>query len=200
MGASAIFGMLAGIYHWYPKMFGRLMNKPLGYIHFWLTFISAYLVFFPMHFMGLAGVPRRYFAFSLLPEYGVWLDVNILITVAALIGGAAQLIFIYNFFTSIFIGERAGANPWKANTLEWSTPEERIHGNWDGPIPTVYRGPYEYSHPDREEDYWPQHWPSEEKAKEVVTSPVTGKPKEKETPGVLNFWGLLRSWFKPGIA
>lgn len=200
MGASAIFGMLAGIYHWYPKMFGRLMNKPLGYIHFWLTFISSYLVFFPMHFMGLAGVPRRYFAFSLLPEYGVWLDVNILITVAALIGGAAQLIFIYNFFTSIFIGEKAGANPWKANTLEWSTPEERIHGNWDGPIPTVYRGPYEYSHPDREEDYWPQHWPSEEKAEEVATSPVTGKPKELETPDVLNFWGLLRSWSKPNIA
>jgi cytochrome c oxidase subunit 1 len=200
MGASAIFGMLAGIYHWFPKMFGRLMNKPLGYIHFWLTFASSYLVFFPMHFMGLAGVPRRYFAFSLLPEYGVWMDVNVLITIAAIIGGVAQLVFIYNFFTSIFIGEKSDGNPWKANTLEWSTPVERIHGNWPGEIPTVYRGPYEYSHPDREEDYWPQHWPNEETEEQVITSPVTGKPDKKETPEVVNFWGLLRSWFKPGVA
>jgi cytochrome c oxidase subunit 1 len=120
MGCAAIFGMLAGIYHWYPKMFGRMMNKPLGYIHFWLTFASAYLVFFPMHFMGLAGVPRRYYAFTLLPEYGVWFDVNVLMTLAAIVGGIAQLIFLYNFFTSIFNGKKAGANPWQANTLEWT--------------------------------------------------------------------------------
>ena len=147
MGCAAIFGMLAGIYHWFPKMFGRLMNKPLGYIHFWFTFISAYLVFFPMHFMGLAGVPRRYYAFTLLPEYGVWFDVNVIMTLAAILGGIAQIIFLYNFFSSIFIGKRAGTNPWQANTLEWTTPEERIHGNWPGEIPTVYRWAYDYSNP-----------------------------------------------------
>jgi cytochrome c oxidase subunit 1 len=116
MGSAAIFGMLAGIYHWFPKMYGRMMNNTLGYLHFWLTFAAAYLVFFPMHFMGIAGVPRRYYQFSLLPEFGIWMDVNVLITIAAIIGGAAQLLFIYNFFGSIFRGKKASENPWKSNT------------------------------------------------------------------------------------
>lgn len=159
MGSAAIFGMFSGIYHWFPKMFGRMMNNTLGSIHFWLTFASAYMVFFPMHFMGLAGVPRRYYQFSLIPEFGIWVNVNIFITVSAFLGGLAQLLFLYNFFYSIFKGKPATQNPWESNTLEWSTGVKHVHGNWDGPIPAVYRGPHEYSRPDRELDYFPQHDP-----------------------------------------
>jgi len=157
MGSAAIFGMFSGIYHWFPKMFGRMMNNTLGSIHFWLTFASAYMVFFPMHFMGLAGVPRRYYQFSLIPEFGIWMNVNIFITVAAILGGVAQILFLYNFFRSIFKGKPATQNPWESNTIEWSTHVKHLHGNWPGAIPSVYRGPHEYSRPDRELDYFPQH-------------------------------------------
>ena len=174
MGSAAIFGMFAGIYHWFPKMFGRMMNNTLGYFHFWFTFISAYLVFFPMHFMGLAGVPRRYYQFTLLKEFDVWMDVNKLITVAAILGGIAQLFFLWNFFYSIFKGKKSTQNPWESNTLEWSTPVEHLHGNWPGEIPTVYRGPHEYSRPDRELDYFPQHLPDE-------TAPVTAPQEGEQT-------------------
>ncbi len=174
MGSAAIFGMFAGIYHWFPKMFGRMMNNTLGYFHFWFTFISAYLVFFPMHFMGLAGVPRRYYQFTLLKEFDVWMDVNKLITVAAIMGGVAQLFFLWNFFYSIFKGKKSTQNPWESNTLEWSTPIEHLHGNWPGEIPTVYRGPHEYSRPDRELDYFPQHLPDE-------TAPVTAPQEGEQT-------------------
>jgi len=174
MGSAAIFGMFAGIYHWFPKMFGRMMNNTLGYFHFWFTFISAYLVFFPMHFMGLAGVPRRYYQFTLLKEFDVWMDVNKLITVAAIVGGIAQLFFLWNFFYSIFKGKKSTQNPWESNTLEWSTPVEHLHGNWPGEIPTVYRGPHEYSRPDRELDYFPQHIPDE-------TAPVTAPQEGEQT-------------------
>jgi len=174
MGSAAIFGMFAGIYHWFPKMFGRMMNNTLGYFHFWFTFISAYLVFFPMHFMGLAGVPRRYYQFTLVKEFDVWMDVNKLITVAAIMGGFAQLFFLWNFFYSIFKGKKASQNPWESNTLEWSTPVEHLHGNWPGEIPTVYRGPHEYSRPDRELDYFPQYLPDE-------TAPVTAPQEGEQT-------------------
>jgi len=174
MGSAAIFGMFAGIYHWFPKMFGRMMNNTLGYFHFWFTFISAYLVFFPMHFMGLAGVPRRYYQFTLVKEFDVWMDVNKLITIAAIMGGVAQLFFLWNFFYSIFKGKKATQNPWESNTLEWSTPVEHLHGNWPGEIPTVYRGPHEYSRPDREQDYFPQHIPDE-------TAPVTAVQDGEQT-------------------
>ena len=185
MGSAAIFGMFAGIYHWFPKMFGRMMNNTLGYFHFWFTFISAYLVFFPMHFMGLAGVPRRYYQFTLLKEFEVWADVNVMITMAAMLGGIAQLFFLFNFFYSIFKGKRAEQNPWQSNTLEWSTPVEHLHGNWPGEIPTVYRGPYEYSRPDREEDFFPQYIPDEKApetaAQEGVIEPVETKTEEVES-------------------
>lgn len=183
MGSASIFGMFAGIYHWFPKMFGRMMNKTLGYFHFWLTFASAYVVFFPMHFMGLAGVPRRYYEFTLVPEFGIWMDVNVVITIAAIVGGLAQLLFIYNFFKSAVAGERAEQNPWKANTLEWTTPVKGIHGNWAGPLPVVYRGPYEYSVPGREEDFYPQHIPGDDDISEVKTAPSTVNPDiEVDTP------------------
>jgi|TARA_B110000037_G_scaffold43530_1_gene53572 cytochrome c oxidase subunit 1 len=159
MGVSAIYGMLAGIYHWFPKMFGRMMNKTLGYWHFWITAIAAYGVFFPMHFVGLAGLPRRYYTNTSFPYFNDLADINIVITIFALVGGAAQIIFLSNFFFSIYKGKKAVQNPWKANTLEWTTPVEHIHGNWPGEIPTVHRWPYDYSKPGQEEDWVAQNIP-----------------------------------------
>ncbi|MBL7900883.1 MAG: cbb3-type cytochrome c oxidase subunit I [Bacteroidia bacterium] len=180
MGSSAIFGMFAGIYHWFPRMYGRMLNNVLGYFHFWITFICAYLVFFPMHFMGLAGVPRRYYMFTLVKDFDVWMDVNKLITIAAIIGGAAQLLFLYNFFYSIFRGKKSEQNPWQSNSLEWSAPVKHIHGNWPGEIPTVYRGPYEYSRPDREEDFFPQYIPDEGQETGTGAPSKTPAPEHKE--------------------
>ena len=192
MGSSAIFGMFAGIYHWFPRMFGRMMNKTLGYFHFWLTFITAYLVFFPMHFMGLAGVPRRYYQFTLLPEFEVWADVNVLITVAALVAGATQLLFIYNFFYSIFKGPVSEQNPWQSNTLEWSSPVKHIHGNWPGAIPEVYRGPYEYARPDREEDFFPQYVPDETAPEVYEPNTVKPVPQKEEEPSAVFFSAIKK--------
>ncbi|PZX94020.1 cytochrome c oxidase subunit I [Flavobacterium aquariorum] len=162
MGISALYGMFAGIYHWYPKMFGRMLNKNLGYVHFWVTAICAYGVFFPMHFIGLAGLPRRYYTNTNFPLFDDLQNVNVLITTFALIGGAFQLVFLYNFFSSIFYGKKAVQNPWKSNTLEWTTPVEHIHGNWPGEIPHVHRWPYDYSNPAHEEDFVPQTVPMKE--------------------------------------
>lgn len=159
MGSAAIFGMLAGVYHYFPKMFGRLMSSKLGYLHFWITFICAYLVFFPLHFLGLDGVPRRYYAFTEFEFMQKWVTVNILVTWSAIIAALAQVAFLFNFFYSIFKGKVSSQNPWGANTLEWTTPVERIHGNWPGEIPTVYRWPYDYSKPGAEEDFIPQTVP-----------------------------------------
>ena len=135
MGLSAIFGMFAGVYHWFPKMYGRMMNKSMGYAHFWLTFITAYGVFFPMHFLGMAGLPRRYYSNTAFPMFDNLADINVLITYFAIIGGIAQLIFIFNFFYSIWRGPKASQNPWRANSLEWTTPVEHLHGNWPGDVP-----------------------------------------------------------------
>ena len=159
MGSAAIFGMLAGVYHWFPKMFGRLMNEKLGYLHFWITFICAYLVFFPLHFLGLDGVPRRYYAFTEFEFMNKWLTVNVFVTWAAIIAALAQVAFLFNFFHSIFKGKKSTQNPWEANTLEWTTPVEHLHGNWPGEIPTVYRWPYDYSKPGAEHDFIPQTVP-----------------------------------------
>jgi cytochrome c oxidase subunit 1 len=159
MGSAAIFGMMSGIYHWYPKMFGRMLNNTLGYLHFWLTLISAYCVFFPMHFMGLAGVPRRYYANTAYDQFDVFVDMNQFVTIAAIVGGAAQILFLVNFFGSIYRGKRAPQNPWHSNTLEWTAPVEHLHGNWPGDIPYVYRWPYDYSKPGAELDYIPQNVP-----------------------------------------
>ncbi|NPE46508.1 cytochrome c oxidase subunit I [Sphingobacterium sp. arapr2] len=159
MGSASIFGMLCGVYHWYPKMFGRMMNTKLGYLHFWLTFIGAYLVFFPMHFMGIDGVPRRYYAFTEFAFMAKWVSVNQLVTWAAIIAALGQVAFLWNFFYSIFFGKKAPQNPWHSNTLEWTTPVEHIHGNWPGEIPTVHRWPYDYSKPGHDEDFIPQDVP-----------------------------------------
>jgi cytochrome c oxidase subunit 1 len=153
MGVSAIFGMLAGVYHWYPKLFLRQMNKKLGYIHFTLTFISAYGVFYPMHFLGLAGVPRRYYDNTAFPMFDNLVDINVLITMFAILAAIAQIFFLFNFFYSMFRGPKAEQNPWDSNTLEWTTPMANIHGNWPGPLPEVHRWPYDYSKPGVEADF-----------------------------------------------
>ncbi|MGO4772103.1 cbb3-type cytochrome c oxidase subunit I [Flavobacterium sp. W22_SRS_FK3] len=162
MGISALYGMFGGIYHWFPKMYGRMLNKNLGYIHFWVTAVCAYGVFFPMHFIGLAGLPRRYYTNTNFPLFDDLQNVNVLITTFALVGGAFQLVFLYNFFSSIFYGKKAIQNPWKSTTLEWTTPVEHIHGNWPGEIPHVYRWPYDYSNPNHDVDFVPQNVPMKE--------------------------------------
>jgi cytochrome c oxidase subunit 1 len=173
MGSAAFFGMLAGIYHWFPKMFGRMMNSTLGSIHFWLTFVGVYLVFFPMHYIGIAGFPRRYYSWTNFETFSGFTDLNMLVSAAAIITLAAQFIFLFNFFYSIFRGRIAPANPWHSNTLEWTTPRNPGHGNWVGDIPSVYRWPYDYSKPGSKEDYIPQHIPYSE-------TPESNLPSENE--------------------
>jgi cytochrome c oxidase subunit I len=167
MGLSAVLGMFAGVYHWFPKMFGRMMNLRLGYAHFWVTIVGAYGVFFPMHFVGLAGAPRRYYDYSAYGEFDtnaldMIMDLNIIITFFAILSAIGQLLFLFNFFYSIFRGPKAPQNPWRSNTLEWTTPVEHVHGNWPGELPTVYRWPYDYSKPGAEEDFIPQIVPLSE--------------------------------------
>lgn len=159
MGSSAILGMFAGVYHWFPKMYGRMLNKKLGYIHFWLTLIGLYGTFFPMHFIGLAGVPRRYYANTAYDGFNNLVDINHVITLFAIVGGLAQIIFLFNFYYSIRHGKKATQNPWKANTLEWTTPVEHLHGNWPGAIPEVHRWPYDYGKPGAKDDFIPQTVP-----------------------------------------
>jgi cytochrome c oxidase subunit 1 len=162
MGVSAILGMLAGVYHWFPKLFLRHMNKNLGYLHFWITFISAYGVFFPMHFIGLAGVPRRYFNNLEFPMFDHLQDINVLITCFAILGACGQVIFLFNFFYSMFRGPKSSQNPYGSNTLEWTTPMANTHGNWPGALPEVHRWPYDYSKPGEEKDFIPQTVPLRE--------------------------------------
>ncbi len=162
MGSSAFFGMFAGVYHWFPKMFGRMMDEKLGYIHFWLSFLGVYLVFLPMHYVGIAGFPRRYYAWTGFDTFSSFADLNMFISVAAIISFIAQFVFLFNFVYSIFRGRRATQNPWNGTTLEWTTPVEGIHGNWPGAIPTVYRWPYDYSKPGAVEDFIPQTVPFSE--------------------------------------
>lgn len=175
MGISALYGLFAGVYHWFPKMFGRMLNKNLGYVHFWVTAVGAYGVFFPMHFIGMAGLPRRYYTNTNFPYFDDLADVNVIITIFAIITALVQLVFIYNFIHSIFFGKRATQNPWNATTLEWTTPVEHIHGNWPGKIPSVYRWSYDYSKLNKDEtdyviagqDFIPQNVPLQENEEEL---------------------------------
>jgi cytochrome c oxidase subunit 1 len=164
MGMSAVFGMFAGVYHWFPKMFGRMMNMRLGLVHFWITIVGAYGVFFPMHFVGIAGAPRRYYDYSVYGEfdvnsYDMIMDLNVIITVFAILAALGQVLFLFNFFYSIFRGQVAPQNPWNANSLEWTTPVEHVHGNWPGELPVVHRWPYDYSKPGSDVDFIPQTVP-----------------------------------------
>lgn len=153
MGLSAIFGMFAGVYHWFPKLFGRMMNNKLGSLHFWITIVCAYGIFFPMHFLGLAGVPRRYYTNSEFPLFDNLLDINVLISTFAIVIAFGQLLFFYNFVFSALRGPKAPQNPWDSNSLEWTAPVEHIHGNWYGDIPEVHRWPYDYSKVDENGEY-----------------------------------------------
>ncbi|WP_020569421.1 cytochrome c oxidase subunit I [Neolewinella persica] len=151
MGVAAFFGMYAGVYHWFPKMYGRFMNETLGKFHFWGTIIGAYCVFWPMHFIGMAGVPRRYYSFDVFQSFSQFGDLNKFITIAAIITFGFQLLFVLNFFYSIWKGRKMKTmNPYNANTLEWTTPIETGHGNWPGKLPAVQRWAYDYGKDGRE--------------------------------------------------
>ena len=152
---GSIFAIFAGVYYWFPKMFGRTWNKPLGYIHFWLTFVAFNCTFFPMHILGVGGHMRRIanpMQYEFLQHFE---GLNIFITMSAFTLGFVQLIFLFNVFWSIFRGKKAEDNPWKATTVEWTAPTPPPHGNFLQ-LPVVYHGPYEYSVPDAQEDWLPQ--------------------------------------------
>ncbi|MBW7892067.1 MAG: cbb3-type cytochrome c oxidase subunit I [Chitinophagaceae bacterium] len=145
MGVAAFMGMFAGIYHWFPKMYGRQMNNTMGYIHFWATLVLAYVIFWPMHYEGLAGMPRRYYDYSIWESFKQFAELNKVISTAAILVFLAQVLFLCNFFYSIWKGRKVtNKNPWDANTLEWTTPINPGHGNWPGEIPEVHRWPYDY--------------------------------------------------------
>ena len=158
MGVAAIFGMFAGMYFWFPKMFGRFLNEGIGKVHFWFTFVGVYCIFMPMHFLGLAGHPRRYFDTTAVDYLQKLQPVHVFISIAAFITIGAQFIFLFNFFWSLFWGKEAKEeNPWHATTLEWSIPSPPPHDNFGGHEPVVYHGPYEFSVPGAADDYIPQH-------------------------------------------
>ena len=162
---GSLFGIFAAITFWFPKMFGKLMNETANKIHWLLTFVLFNVVFFPMHMLGSGGMMRRLYDPTQYPHLEPMQDTNIMITVAALLLFAVQLIYALNFFWSLARGKKADANPWQANSLEWSAPSPPPHGNWGGVMPVVNRGPYEYSAPDHAKDYWMQ------------TEPATGQPQ-----------------------
>jgi cytochrome c oxidase subunit 1 len=161
MGIAPIMVIFGAIYHWYPKLTGRMLDDKLGKLHFWVTFVGAYAIFFPMHYVGLMGVPRRYYEMgetAFVPPSIHTL--NEFITIAALIVGAAQIAFMFNLFWSLRHGRLSGGNPWRATTLEWQTPETPPpHGNWGKEQPIVYRWAYDYSVPGAAEDFLPQNQP-----------------------------------------
>ena len=163
MGVSPVMVVFGAIYHWYPKMTGKMFNETLGKIHFWVTFLGTYLIYLPMHYLGFLGVPRRYFALGnteFIPDSVQSLNASI--TVSALIVGSVQLIFLYNLISSLFKGKPAGPNPWGATTLEWQTPDTPpTHGNWGPALPSCYRWAYDYSVPGAEWDFLPQNFPPE---------------------------------------
>jgi cytochrome c oxidase subunit 1 len=161
MGVSPILVVFGAIYHWYPKITGRMLNDTLGRIHFWLTFLGTYAIYLPMHYLGIMGVPRRYYAFggtNFIPQSAQW--ANTAITISALFVAAVQLVFLFNLIWSLSKGKPAGSNPWRATTLEWQTPDTPPkHGNWGPKLPVVYRWAYDYSVPGAKEDFIPQNQP-----------------------------------------
>ncbi|MGS2721789.1 cytochrome c oxidase subunit I [Paraglaciecola aestuariivivens] len=160
MGVSPILVVFGGIYHWYPKMSGRMLNPTLGKLHFWGTFLGTYAIYFPMHYLGVLGVPRRYFAYEnydFIPDSAK--DLNAMISVMAIFVALVQLIFLYNLIWSLFKGEKAGDNPWQATSLEWQTETTPPgHGNWGKDLPICYRWAYDYSVPGYKQDFLPQNF------------------------------------------
>jgi cytochrome c oxidase subunit I len=159
MGVAAIFGIFAATYYWFPKMFGRAMSEYLGQLHFWITFVGAYCIFMPMHFVGIEGGIRRYADSTGAAYLAALQPLHRFMTIAAFVTAGAQLIFFYNFFVSLKKGQSASANPWNATTLEWATPSQSPQGDVGGRIPRIYRGPYEYSVPGSAADFLPQDLP-----------------------------------------
>lgn len=161
MGVAPILVIFGAIYHWYPKVTGKMLNDALGKLHFWVTFLGAYAIFFPMHYLGLMGIPRRYHDIgdmAFVPPSAHTL--NAFITIMALVVGATQLVFVFNLIWSLRHGKLAGGNPWRATTLEWQTPETPPpHGNWGKNPPVVYRWAYDYSVPGADQDFLPQNQP-----------------------------------------
>jgi cytochrome c oxidase subunit 1 len=151
MGVASFFGMFAGVYHWFPKMYGRYLNNTMAYIHFWVTLVGSYLIFWPMHYSGLAGMPRRYTDWSNWQSFNQFQGMNTFISTVAMIVFAVQLMFVFNFFYSMFKGRKVKEqNPWGATTLEWTTPINPGHGNWPGDVPEVHRWAYDYGKDGRE--------------------------------------------------
>ncbi len=179
MGIAPILVVFGGLYHWYPKVTGRMLNDTLGKLHFWVTFLGSYLIYFPMHYLGFVGMPRRYYAFEnfeFIPKSAQ--DLNVFITIVALIVGAFQLIFLFNLIWSAFMGKRSGGNPWKATSLEWQTPDTPpVHGNWGKKMPVVYRWAYDYNVPGIAKDFVPQTVPPNKAATAEHHLPP---PPEKE--------------------
>jgi cytochrome c oxidase subunit 1 len=161
MGVSPVLVVCGALYHWYPKMTGRMLNEGLGKLHFWTTFLGTYAIYLPMHYLGILGVPRRYFALGdtyFIPDSVH--QMNEAITYAALIVAASQMIFLFNLAWSLKHGRPAGSNPWRATTLEWQTPDTPpAHGNWGPQLPVVYRWAYEYGAPGATDDFVPQNKP-----------------------------------------
>ncbi len=164
MAVSPVLVVFGAIYHWYPKITGRMLHDGLGKFHFWLTFLGTYAIYYPMHYLGFLGVPRRYFALGntdFIPASAA--SLNEAITIAALVVGTAQLLFLYNLVWSYFTGKKAGSNPWNATTLEWQTPTTPPgHGNFGKELPLVYRWAYDYSVPGADKDFIPQNVPPHE--------------------------------------
>jgi len=161
MAVSPILVVFGGIYHWYPKVTGRMLDDRLGQLHFWITFLGTYAIYFPMHYLGFLGMPRRYYAYDnyqFIPQSAQ--SLNVFITVVALIVGVAQLLFVANLLWSYFRGRRADGNPWRAASLEWQTPQTPpAHNNWGPELPVVHRWAYAYSVPGAPEDFIPQTAP-----------------------------------------
>lgn len=156
MAGAGLFGAFAAVYFWFPKMFGRMLDERLGKIHFWITFLAYYAVFFPMHYLGVSGMMRRIYDPNAYEFLQPLQPVNLFITIAAFVLFVGQILFIYNYFVSMKRGAEATENPWESTGLEWSTPVKPGHGNWEGEIPEAHRWPYDYSKPGAKRDFVPQ--------------------------------------------
>mgnify|MGYP003488022634 FL=1 len=159
----AIIATFAGVTFWFPKMFGKMLDEKLGKLHFWTTIIPFNFIFIPLFITGAAGDHRRIHDYRQFPDLARadLQNLRMIATIATVAMLAAQVIFFYNFFKSMKSGKRAGNNPWNANTLEWAAASPPPHGNFEV-LPSVYRGPYEYSVPGRESDFWPQDEPPDD--------------------------------------
>ncbi len=184
MGVSPVMVLYAAIYHWFPKATGRMMNEKMGKAHFWLTFLGAYAIYLPMHYLGFLGVPRRYYAMgetSFVPDSFQALNANI--TIAAIIVAIAQALFFFNLFWSMRNGPKADSNPWGATTLEWQTPDTPPkHGNWGDELPSVYRWAYDYSVPGADKDYIPQNEPVDVTADPSDPEHLVSQEERHDTP------------------